>query len=106
MIVELDIFSGKPNPRWALDPATAGELRIIVGALPAASRISSDPPALGYRGFNFTFASESCRAYGGFVQAGQRILDDPKRVVELLLLAHLPRDFAFLEKRIEAELRR
>jgi hypothetical protein len=48
--VELDIFSGAPNPRWVLSSA---EAYIFVKRLAALTRISARKPpgaALGYRG--------------------------------------------------------
>ncbi|HOM12747.1 MAG TPA: hypothetical protein PLB41_05455 [Rubrivivax sp.] len=47
--IELDAFSGRPNPRWPLDDAQAAELLALLADLPAAApRPHAD---LGYRGF-------------------------------------------------------
>jgi hypothetical protein len=48
--VELDIFSGRPNPSWELSSGEVSELlRYMAGLTPASkSAIASD---LGYRGF-------------------------------------------------------
>ncbi|WP_410601113.1 hypothetical protein [Amycolatopsis sp. lyj-90] len=48
--VELDIFSGMPNPAWTLQQAEATEFQRRLEALPpaAAGRIENN---LGYRGF-------------------------------------------------------
>ena len=50
--VELDIFSGRPNPRWTLSPAEEAELiqRLLDRAVPLAPMTISDGK-LGYRGF-------------------------------------------------------
>jgi hypothetical protein len=48
--VELDVFSGRPNPTWTLSDADRADLRARLDALPAASatELGAD---LGYRGF-------------------------------------------------------
>lgn len=48
--VELDIFSGKPNPMWSLTNAVADKLLEQLAALPltSARELSGN---LGYRGF-------------------------------------------------------
>lgn len=48
--VELDIFSGRPNPSWELTSAEISELKEYMAGLTPASKpaIASD---LGYRGF-------------------------------------------------------
>jgi hypothetical protein len=50
MQVELDIFSGRPNPRWDLTPAEALKFRKMVTALPSSARRSPLAGGLGYRG--------------------------------------------------------
>jgi hypothetical protein len=48
--VELDIFSGRPNPQW-LYPA-ASVRRVVEQLLAAANPVPAPPvPGLGYRGF-------------------------------------------------------
>lgn len=49
MQVELDIYSGQPNPRWALDATQSAELARRLAALPP-SAAGSLPDGLGYRG--------------------------------------------------------
>jgi hypothetical protein len=48
--VELDIFSGRPNPEWRLTPADAVSLDQKLAALPVAAPGQLANP-LGYRGF-------------------------------------------------------
>ncbi|SDY14405.1 hypothetical protein SAMN05421736_101487 [Evansella caseinilytica] len=50
--IELDIFSGRPNPRWTLSPAEQREFleRVINGGVPMAP-VSVSDGKLGYRGF-------------------------------------------------------
>jgi hypothetical protein len=48
--VELDIFSGMPNPTWVLSDAEAASFARRLARLPRAS--AAEPPGhLGYRGF-------------------------------------------------------
>jgi hypothetical protein len=49
--VELDIFSGRPNPSWVLRPEESKELIQLITALPAHQFKTSSDDALGYRGF-------------------------------------------------------
>jgi hypothetical protein len=48
--VELDIFSGMPNPTWSLTTAQANDLLDQLAALPPASPLELSGH-LGYRGF-------------------------------------------------------
>jgi hypothetical protein len=47
--IELDVFSGRRNPRWALSGERAVDIRERLRDLEPAER--RDPPGLGYRGF-------------------------------------------------------
>jgi hypothetical protein len=52
MRVELDIFSGRPNPSWEIGGADEAELRSLVQDLPSSGAGGSPQlPGLGYRGF-------------------------------------------------------
>jgi len=50
MRVELDVFSGRPNPGWQLSPAEVRDLKEKLAGLPRCDQPVSEP-ALGYRGF-------------------------------------------------------
>ncbi len=50
--VMLDIFSGRPNPRWTLSDEQVNDLQARLRALPEAMPVM--PPGLGYRGFLVT----------------------------------------------------
>lgn len=69
--VELDIFSGRPNPAWQLSREETDQLLTLLGKLPAAeARRPSDD--LGYRGFVVSFQDSEGRAqrvqvHGGLV---------------------------------------
>ncbi|MDN8616460.1 hypothetical protein [Variovorax ginsengisoli] len=50
--VMLDVFSGRPNPLWALSEPQIQELRALLAAsLHARVDVAAEPPYLGYRGF-------------------------------------------------------
>lgn len=49
-VVELDVFSGRPNPTWTLSEADRDDLCARLAALPAAAPTGLESN-LGYRGF-------------------------------------------------------
>src|SRR4051812_46816481 len=52
VVVELDVFSGVPNPRWTLDDDSAARLATFVSQLePASDGSAPSDPDLGFRGF-------------------------------------------------------
>jgi hypothetical protein len=106
MLVELDIFSGRPNPRWQLDERTAGELRDRLGRLQRSTAPPPEPPGLGYRGFLWTEGPEGGRIYKGFVRVAKEVLSDSTLSIETLLLERMPAEFADLRKRVVSELQR
>lgn len=50
MRVELDIFSGRPNPEWTLTAAEAAELKTMTSSLQVAAAPPRPFDGLGYRG--------------------------------------------------------
>jgi hypothetical protein len=106
VIVEIDAFSGRPNPRWQLTESDAAALaRLIAGLKPAPRPSSPPPPGLGYRGFRLWGpAGEAYRVYRGLVQPPDSVLADPDRRVETFLLGHLPEDLAELRPWLEAQI--
>ena len=102
--IELDIFSGRPNPSWHLDEGDRKQLVSLLGALTPAQTPAPETPGSGYRGFTFGFGGPS-RAYGGFVTTPLRVLADPNRTVELFLLEQLPDEFIEVRPIVEEELR-
>lgn len=87
LVVELDVFSGRPNPRWTL----AGEpLAEIVRSVRAGMMTEANPPThLGYRGFVLRGGGEQARVFGGAVHlrtvSGIEVRRDEARLEELLL---------------------
>ena len=101
MVVELDIFSGRPNPRWELDDSAARAVLEIEWGLSATSGALRQPPPLGYRGFLYAPRGEGTRrAFLGRVERRDGVLDDPDCSIEQMLLRSLPQDFAGLAERI------
>ena len=92
--VELDIFSGRPNPSWILGSNEGAELLQLVRSKSVVATSSSPPPALGYRGFVVTIASgarpERLRVWAGTVELDGRHYDDADRTVERYLIRTMP----------------
>ena len=104
MLVELDVFSGRPNPRWELDEERTRELRQLESRLIPARQAAPEPPGLGYRGFVYADAGGQVRAYRGYVKTARTVLADPSLSVEKYLLNQLPAEHAELRTRLAAEL--
>ena len=102
MLVELDIFSGRPNPRWELDEQDRRELLRLQAGLTATERAPPEPPGLGYRGFSYADAFGPCHAFRGQVRTHAAMLADPLFSVERFLLRRLPAEFAPLRQGILA----
>jgi len=72
MIVELDVFSGRPNPTWSLSAEQVKELIGLFQNLPPADQ-SAPETGLGYRGFLISNPDRAgglakhIRIYGGIV---------------------------------------
>lgn len=63
--VELDVFSGRPNPRWTLSPAQRADLidQLRAGTIPLLAAESGES-RLGYRGFVLHFEPAELRLLG------------------------------------------
>jgi hypothetical protein len=93
------VYSGRPDPTWAVDPDTARQLIAALDHLPAISRWPAQRPVLGYRGV-WLRAPDQRRwlAYDGFVihegtTGTERMTSarrDDARVFERALLATPP----------------
>lgn len=49
--IELDVYSGRPNPVWNLDPKETEFLLAQLEKLPSAPDVTPPTERLGYRGF-------------------------------------------------------
>ena len=95
--VELDIFSGVPNPTWTLSAPEASDLYSRISRLAPTEAMGNRPENLGYRGFivQITTASsatvQTIRAYHGIIEVVDSARTayhlDPQRQIELWLLA-------------------
>ncbi len=108
MRVELDIFSGRPNPAWELDARTAATFATLLGSRPATTAATIEAPALGYRGFRYRSGSIAGRAYRGSITidgsiAGTRFAD-PSCEIEHFLLMQLPSEWAAIRPLVERAL--
>ncbi len=89
--VEIDIFSGRPNPSFQLDQAATAEL---VKLLDNSKRGGAAPrDGLGFRGFVVRIEGRpDIRVSGTAVVSGADELTDPTRAVERFLLSKMPDD--------------
>ena len=85
MIVELDIFSGQPNPTWELSAEQQRELERRVTALVRQKVPARVFDGLGYRGLIVRDpgdAKSSFRVGSGCVVRGETAYDDPGHTLE------------------------
>ncbi|MEU1377569.1 hypothetical protein ABZ442_28510 [Streptomyces triculaminicus] len=105
MLVELDLFSGRPAPRWRLDPGAAEEFRTLTAALPPAGTAPQPrTPGLGYRGFIVTDGEKVTRVFAGHVTEGTTSRVDRDRSLEHWLLSRLPSPLHHLRPMVAAAL--
>lgn len=88
-VVELDIFSGRPNPTWTLPDAGATTFREKLDGL-AATASGQVANNLGYRGFVVRTGDEVVTVQRGLVQKAKgettTYAADPNRDLERWLL--------------------
>ena len=89
MEIELDAFSGRPNPTWVESPERAASVsRALSSLVEAPAR--PEPDHLGYRGFIIRQGGLHARVYGGYVTvttngAGRTFFDSAGLEPELIL---------------------
>jgi hypothetical protein len=90
--IELDIFSGRPNPTWSLNDEQSREFAIRFGALKKYRTNRKLYEGLGYRGFTVTGFLDYDRVavWGGLVQTNraverEKLLDEAGRLEWFLL---------------------
>ncbi len=106
MLVELHVFSGRPNPRWELDAPQSLMLTELQRSLQPSKHAPSIPPALGYSGFSYIDHDRPVVVYDGFVRMPGDVLHDPGCTIERYLLDQLPDEYQLLRDRIIAHLDR
>ena len=94
MRIELDVFSGRPNPEWTLTAAEAAELETMAAALPIADAPPPPFEGLGYRGIVARYPADpgwSLVAYRDTVRIrtleGSEVREDPDARVERWLIS-------------------
>lgn len=92
MQVELDAFSGRPNPTWTLPAGTSADLLSKISSLSEVSDAAT-PPDLGFRGFVLRAGDRTIRVYRGRV------------IVEEHGVKHIYRDTAGIEPELKADAR-
>ena len=98
--VELDVFSGRPNPSWTLTPAQGVKLRQLLRAvrdLPKAhKRGPPAEPGLGYRGLILRISvgstTETWRVGQGAAEFDGQSYPDNGRHIEIYVLDTMPPD--------------
>jgi len=105
MVIELDIFSGRPNPHWTVDEATATVVRDLVGRVSPTSASPPAAPDLGYRGFVCTDGTDTWRVYRGFVSRAGAVFTDASFSIERVLLQGMPHEYEALHTRVASKLK-
>ena len=86
--VEIDVFSGRPNPTWSLSHTQTASLLEMVAGLPQ-SEAGAAPDHLGYRGMIVRLHDATAReltVHNGVVVVDGTSRTDPERRVERWLL--------------------
>lgn len=66
MTVELDVFSGRPNPKWTLTDSESARVEEMLRDLPIGTKAAI--PGLGFRGFILSDGKRRITVGGGMVQ--------------------------------------
>jgi hypothetical protein len=90
--VEVELYSGRPNPRFTLSPANAAELQRRLDQLPPAGAGGSMPDGLGYRGVRVNEGATEVVVSAGMVeihdgQGVKRKLDQGRKLEGWLIEA-------------------
>jgi hypothetical protein len=113
--VELDLFSGRPNPVWKLEPALCEDLEQRISRLPMAPSFREEATdRLGYRGFRIGLPSESAKGADSLYIFGGRVTRingsdrsqylDADKQIELWLLSTSARAEPALDKNLLEQL--
>jgi hypothetical protein len=94
--VEVDVYSGRPNPSWQLNAVQARlVLRMLSGvSRPGRSGRSCELPSLGYRGLNLTIVegerTSTWRVFNRCVDHDGRAFSDAGARVQAFILRTMP----------------
>jgi hypothetical protein len=91
--VEIDLFSGRPNPSFELDQSATHELLGLLGNM-KRSQVKVPPgDGLGFRGFAVSVKGQpQVYVSGSVVSAGPQQFVDSSRMIERFLLSKMPED--------------
>jgi hypothetical protein len=91
--IEIDIFSGRPNPTFALRGQKASRLAQLLRMPRPAAPAEAGEPGLGFRGFIVRLVPDegNYRVLGTTIRHRGQVFRDPDRAVEKFIVAALPR---------------
>jgi hypothetical protein len=94
--IEIDIFSGRLNPKWELDVKDAEEIVALLRLQRQPSKQNPEPQAMGFRGFIVDVSvggtAQRIRVKGHLVGQDRQVTLDPDRTIEKFILKVLPND--------------
>jgi hypothetical protein len=91
--VEIDLFSGRPNPSFKLDPPATHELLGLLGNLKQSDVKAVRRDGLGFRGFAVSVEGQpQLYVSGPAVSAGSEQFVDEAQTIERFLLSRIPAD--------------
>ena len=108
--IELDVFSGRPNPSWELSPSESGELYQQLSPLPETDKNKSVfNDGLGYRGFVISVSGadaatslpSTIRVYKRFVLMNGKVYSDQHSVEKKLIEQARKKGFADIIESLE-----
>jgi hypothetical protein len=103
--IEMDVFSGRPNPSWELSPSESGELLKELSPLPEADKNKAEfYDGLGYRGFIISVPDELkpssrpliYRVYKGYILMNDKVFSDTNSLEKKLMEQGRNKGFADL----------
>jgi hypothetical protein len=103
--IELDVFSGRPNPSWEVNPSESGELLKELSQLPEMDKNKVEFfDGLGYRGFIISVQAAGkatsspiiYRIYKGFILSNDKVFSDKNSIENKLMEQARNKGFANL----------
>jgi hypothetical protein len=103
--IELDVFSGRPNPSWELNHSESGELLKELSLLPEVDKNKAEFfDGLGYRGFIISVLDElkptsqpvTYRVYKVFILSNDKVFSDKNSIENKLIEQGRNKGFADL----------
>lgn len=89
--MEIDLFSGRPNPSFELDPQATGELIGLIATMKRSQLTAAPQDGLGFRGFIVSVEGHpQLHVSGPAVSSGSEQFVDESRTIEKFLLSRIP----------------